>query len=49
METYITGVLIQNKVGATYEDVVYDRRLMISLPNSRELSIFDFADPIGTE
>ena len=49
MEKFITGVLVQNKAGATYEDVVYDRRLMIRLPDSHELSIFDFADPISTE
>lgn len=49
MEKFITGVLTLNKAGATYEDVVYDRRLMIRLSDSRELLIFDFADPISTE
>ncbi len=49
MEDFITGVLVQNKAGATYEGVVYDRRLMIRLSNSRELSVFDFADPISAE
>ena len=49
MENFITGGLTQNKDGATYEGIVYDRRLMIRLPNGRELSVFDFADPISTE
>jgi hypothetical protein len=49
MKNFITGVLVQNKDGATYEGVVYDHRLKLRLSNDRELSIFDPADPISTE
>ena len=48
-EKFITGILVQNRAGATYQDVVYDRRLVIRLPDNRELLIFDFTDPISTE
>jgi hypothetical protein len=48
MGNFIMGVLVQNKDGATYEGVVYDRRLTLRLPNGRELSVFDPADPIST-
>jgi hypothetical protein len=49
MNNFITGVLTRNKEGATYEDVVYDRRLTLHLPNGYDLSIFDPADPISSQ
>jgi len=49
MIKFITGLLVQNKAGATYDDIIYDRKLKLHLPNGQELSIFDPAEPISTE
>ena len=48
MGNFITGVLIQNEDGATYEGVVYDRFLKLQHPRDYVLSIFDPIEPIST-
>lgn len=49
MGNFITGTVVQNKAGATYEDQVYDRRLVLHLPQGQELFIFDPTEPISTK
>ena len=41
MNTFITGKLEQNNAGATYEGEVYDRNLLVQLPDNQLLAIFD--------
>ncbi|MGB8343355.1 MAG: hypothetical protein WCD86_00645 [Ktedonobacteraceae bacterium] len=41
MGQFITGILVENKDGATYEGVVYDRFLKLRLPTGKVFSIFD--------
>ena len=48
MEDFITGVLVQNEEGATYEGTVYDRFLQLRLKQGQVLSIFDPPVPIST-
>ncbi len=46
--TFVQGTLEVNQDGATYENIVYDRRLVVRLANGERLHIFDFAEPIST-
>jgi hypothetical protein len=45
---FIAGALIENRDGATYEGVVYDRFLKLRLPADKVLSIFDGPNPISS-
>jgi hypothetical protein len=49
MGQFITGVLIENKDGATYEGVTYDRYLKLRLSTEETLSLFDEFMPISTQ
>lgn len=49
MGGFITGVLLQNEDGATYQGKVYDRFLKLGLSNEQVLSIFDPFGPISTD
>lgn len=49
MRKFITGVLVRNRAGATYEGIIYDRRLTLQLPKDREIFIFDPIEPISTD
>lgn len=40
--------MLENKDGATYEGVVYDRLLKLQLPTGKVLSIFDGFNPISS-
>jgi hypothetical protein len=48
MGDFITGVLIENEEGATYQGKVYDRFLKLRLLDGQLLSIFDPFGPIST-
>jgi len=48
MGQFITGILVENKDGATYEGVVYDRFLKLRLPTGKVFSIFDGPNPISS-
>lgn len=48
MGDFITGVLIENEEGATYEGKIYDRFLKLRLLDGHVLSIFDPFGPIST-
>lgn len=45
---FIAGILIENRDGATYEGVVYDRFLKLQLPTGKVISIFDKFNPISS-
>ncbi|SRR6266568_2259485 len=49
MGEFITGVLVENKDGATYQGIIYDRFLKLRLLDGQMLSIFDPIGPISTE
>lgn len=49
MEHFFVGTLIENRDGATYEGVVYDRFLKIRLQTGEVVAIFDGLNPISTE
>ncbi|MEO7021413.1 MAG: hypothetical protein ABI234_14755 [Ktedonobacteraceae bacterium] len=49
MGNFVTGTIVQNKAGATYEGTVYDRRLVLQPPKGQEIFIFDPAEPISTD
>jgi hypothetical protein len=49
MEGFVTGVLAENKAGATYEGVIYDRFLRLHLMAGQVLEVFDPFEPISTD
>src|SRR5579883_1926969 len=49
MESFITGVLVTNKAGASYEGQVYYRFLELRLIDGQVLEVFDPFEPISTD
>lgn len=48
MSAFITGVLVENEDGATYQGKVYDRFLKLHLANGQDVSIFDPFGPLSS-
>lgn len=46
---FVKGVILYNKEGAVYDDIVYDRWIGLQCANGHLLSIFDMMPPIGTD